>query len=243
MSVEKPGCLATLFGFRPRKRVSQPALKATTRTDYEPESIAEPSSRLQPVKLPYQLSPQFFSPAEANFYRILKQMTGEHLLIFPKMALKEFLFITDKSSYQSYYNRIDRKHVDFLLCDPNTLQPVFAIELDDSTHRQAERGQRDTFVDTVLAGANLPLVRVPVRASYDTQELGVLFKNALQKREMRVSSQENEKMITKAASKPPLCPTHGIPMILRTRRHGSNSGEKFWGCANYPQCREIIKIA
>ncbi|HUE99631.1 MAG TPA: DUF2726 domain-containing protein [Anaerolineales bacterium] len=234
MSSEKPGCLAALFGVRSRRTGSQPVSPSAP--------IPKSTSKPQAVTLPYRLSAKLLSPAEANFYRIIKQMVGEHLLIFPKMGLKEFLLITDQSNFQSYYNRIDRKHVDFLLCDPNTFQPVFAIELDDASHRQAERGQRDTFVETILAGANLPLVRVPVRASYDTHELGFLFKNAFQKREIRVASQENEKRISDAENNPPLCPTHGIPMILRKARQGSNAGGKFWGCANYPQCREIIKV-
>ena len=156
--------------------------------------------------------------------------------------MKEFLAVTDQSNFQSHYNRIDRKHVDFLLCDPNTLEPAFAIELDDSSHRQAERGQRDTFVETILAKASLQLVRIPVRASYNTQELGVLLKNAIQNQEIRSTSQENAKQIAAAMNNPPMCPTHGIQMVLRTAKHGISVGEKFWGCPNYPQCREIIKI-
>lgn len=220
MTTEKQGCLATLLGVR-HKQAAQGA-----------QSIAPP----------YRLSPQFFSPAEANFYRVLKQMVSENLLIFPKIALKEFLSVTDQSNFQSHYNRIDRKHVDFLLCNSNTLEPVFAIELDDSSHRQADRGQRDMFVETILAKAGLPLVRIPVRASYNTQELGILFKNAIQNREIRVASQDNSNKVADTSKNPPLCPTHGIPMVLRTSKHGTNSGEKFWGCPNFPQCREIIKI-
>lgn len=232
MTNEKPGCLASLFGIKPRRVAGQPSLKPVSPSEAEP----------QPIAPPYRLSTQIFSPAEENFYRILKQMVGEKLLVFPKMALKEFLLVTDQSNFQSHFNRIDRKHVDFLLCDPDTLQPVFAIELDDSSHRKAERGQRDIFVETTFAKAGLPLVRVPVRASYSTQELGALFRNAIQNREIRVASQENSNQIAEATKNPPICPTHGIQMVLRTARQGTNAGEKFWGCPNYPHCREIIKI-
>lgn len=231
MENEKPGCLAAFFGISP-KRVNLPTQRPT-----EPTPV-----RTQPTAPPYRLSPQIFSPAEANFYRVLKQLVGENLLIFPKMALKEFLFVTDQDSFQSHYNRIDRKHVDFLLCSPNTLQPVFAIELDDQSHRQAERGQRDIFVETTLAKAGLPLLRIPVRASYNTQELGVLFRNAIQNRETRSAAAENSNQIAEAIKNPPLCPTHGVQMVLRTAKQGTNSGGKFWGCPKYPQCREIINI-
>jgi len=172
MANEKPGCLAAIFGIKSTQVEYRPP--STSASEFSPD-IA-PVAEAQPLAPLYRLSPQIFSPAEANFYRILKQLVGENLLIFPKMALKEFLSVTNQINFQSHYNRIDRKHMDFLLCDPNTFQPVFAIELDDASHRQAERGQRDTFVETILAGANLPLVRIPVRASYNTQELEALVK-------------------------------------------------------------------
>lgn len=238
MANEKPGCLAAIFGIKPKQVTYRHASISAS----ELSSDIMPVAESQPLAPPYRLTSQIFSLAEANFYRILKQLVGNNLLIFPKLSLKEFLQVTDQPNFQSHYNRIDRKHIDFLLCDSDTLQPVFAIELDDSSHRQAERGQRDIFVETILAKAGLPLVRIPVRTSYNTQELSVLFKNAIQNREIRNASQENSKQIAEATKIPPLCPTHGIQMVLRTAKHGNNVGERFWGCPNYPQCREIIKI-
>lgn len=221
MSKNNPGCLATLFGVKPK------------------------ISSLQIEHFPYRLSTEFFTSAEANFYRILKRTIKEHFLIFPKVSLKEFLFIpvqTNRSEYQSLFNKIDRKHVDFLICSPETLQPVFAIELDDSSHRRASRSERDTFIDSVLSTANLPLVRVPVRAAYNTQELEILFKNALTRREVRVASQEAFEKAEVAASYPPFCPNCGTQMVLRTAKKGINVGEKFWGCPNFPKCKTIIQL-
>lgn len=222
MSTEKSGCLSALFGIK---------VKST------PSTI-----KAQPSVFPYGLQKQFLSPAEASFYRSLLEAMDNNLLIFPKPSLKEFISVTDQKNFQTHLNRIDRKHVDFLLCDPKTLEPVFAIELDDASHRRAERGQRDTFIETVLSGVELPLVRVPVRSSYNAQELQILFRNAVEKRRMRVAAQENAKHLATVQSNPPLCPTHRIPMVLRTAKQGSTAGEKFWGCPNFPNCREIIRI-
>jgi four helix bundle suffix protein len=36
------------------------------------------------------------------------------------------------------------------------------------------------------------------------------------------------------------CPICGQPMIIRTARQGKNSGNKFLGCSNYPQCRGTV---
>jgi four helix bundle suffix protein len=36
------------------------------------------------------------------------------------------------------------------------------------------------------------------------------------------------------------CPKCGKPMLLRTARKGPNSGEQFWGCSGYPDCRATL---
>jgi hypothetical protein len=223
MSTEKQGCLSALFGIKAKS--------------------AQPDIKPQASIFPYSLRREFLSPAEANFYRSLLEAIDNKLLVFPKPSLKEFIFVADQSNYQTHLNKIDRKHVDFLICDPKTFEPVFSIELDDRSHRRAERGQRDTFLETVLSGVELPLVRIPVRSSYDAQELRTLFKNAIEKRLTRVAAHENAKHLSAVQSNPPLCPTHQVPMVLRTAKQGNHPGGKFWGCPNYPNCREIIKIA
>lgn len=36
---------------------------------------------------------------------------------------------------------------------------------------------------------------------------------------------------------PRKCPRCGQDMVLRTTRRGQNVGQRFWGCAGYPECR------
>ncbi|MEX2217373.1 MAG: DUF2726 domain-containing protein [Phycisphaerales bacterium] len=60
---------------------------------------------------------------------------------------------------QAWLNRIDRKTVDFVLCEPKALRPVLAIELDDSSHQRESRKQRDALVESNLAAAGVPLLR------------------------------------------------------------------------------------
>lgn len=40
----------------------------------------------------------------------------------------------------------------------------------------------------------------------------------------------------------PLCPKCNIPMVLRTSRQGRYEGQSFYGCRNFPSCREIIQL-
>ncbi|MCC7494203.1 MAG: four helix bundle protein [Fimbriimonadaceae bacterium] len=41
---------------------------------------------------------------------------------------------------------------------------------------------------------------------------------------------------------PPTCPRCGSLMKLRTVRQGSRAGERFWGCARYPDCRATTAL-
>jgi len=38
------------------------------------------------------------------------------------------------------------------------------------------------------------------------------------------------------------CPKCGGHMVMREAKRGPNAGNKFWGCTNYPRCRETISI-
>lgn len=39
----------------------------------------------------------------------------------------------------------------------------------------------------------------------------------------------------------PLCPVCGRPMLARTARKGPKSGQRFWGCSAYPDCKGTLE--
>jgi hypothetical protein len=68
-------------------------------------------------------------------------------------------------------NRIARKHVDFLLVRISDLAPVGGIELDDRSHEDDDRKQRDAFVDELYRSCSLSLHRVPAQSAYNQAEI------------------------------------------------------------------------
>ena len=42
--------------------------------------------------------------------------------------------------------------------------------------------------------------------------------------------------------KAPVCPKCKVSMVLRTAKRGANIGSSFWGCAQYPKCRQTVGI-
>lgn len=135
-------------------------------------SADEPSAADKEI-YPYALRDDFLSPAELSFYRVLATVVDPEIRICTKVALGDLFYakIKDSSEWRRYTNKIDRKHVDFLLCDGQTMRPLAGIELDDSSHRREDRQARDHFVNRVFAAATLPLIRIPVRRGYAPAEL------------------------------------------------------------------------
>lgn len=186
------------------------------------------------LDLPYRLRDDFLSAAEFSFYRVLATSVGDQATITTKVNLADIFFVARPNENQSYRNKIDRKHVDFLLCDPTTMKPLCGIELDDSSHARPDRQVRDEFVDQVFEVAGLPLVRVPVKGAYDPAELLALIESHLELTPPRVSPNEPSLDLV------PACPKCGVPMVERRATKGRNAGLAFFGCPNYPRCRQVV---
>jgi hypothetical protein len=189
-----------------------------------------------PVVLPFRLRDDFLSPAELAFYRVLEKAAAGQFTLSPKVNLADLFFVSRPHENQSFRNQIDRKHVDFLLCDPATMKPRCGIELDDSSHARRDRQERDALVDQVFAAAGLPLLRVPARAHYDAAELAASISQAAS------PSSETTPVpstVHSRAAAIPTCPKCGIPMVKRVSTKGQTTGKPFFGCPNFPKCREI----
>lgn len=197
--------------------------------------------------LPYAVRDDFLSPAELSFYHVLCASLGESLVICPKVNLKDLFFVTQSSESQSYWNKINSKHVDFLVCEARSMRPMAGVELDDVSHGRADRQARDAFVDEVFRVTCLPLVRIRAQRTYNPQEvrnavLGVISLPPRCSQNDGRSSVAPPPVPAVAVSGAPLCPKCNITMVARTTTRGEKPGSRFYGCANYPKCREIVPI-
>jgi hypothetical protein len=113
--------------------------------------------------------PQFFSPTERSFYEILRRLTPEHT-VFAKVRVADLVSVRASVSPQSHLNGIDRKHIDFVVCDRN-LVPVVAVELDDALRARSDLRPHDKYIEKVLAAASLPVIYVPARHGYVLDEI------------------------------------------------------------------------
>lgn len=111
--------------------------------------------------LPYYKKEYFMTRSEHEFFKILQRIVDENYYIFPQVNLDKIIYSKGKQSYKNpYYNKVARKSVDFVLFDKIDISPVLAIELDDPTHEQEDRKERDEFVDKVFAHCGISILHL-----------------------------------------------------------------------------------
>lgn len=132
-----------------------------------------------PATLPYQRKETFLSAAEITYYRMLQMIYGDRFLIMPHVRVLDLCDVVERQFNQGAFNKIDKRHVDFVLCDPSAFRPIVAIELDDSSHDRAYRRRSDAFLDEVFRVIGMRLVRQRVRLAYTIAEVTELVDPAI----------------------------------------------------------------
>ena len=77
---------------------------------------------------------------------------------------------TGEKNHIVLLNKVSSKHVDFLICDKD-LHIKCIIELDDNSHNQKDRQERDTFVDQILTSVGYKIIHT--RAITETTLEGI----------------------------------------------------------------------
>ncbi|WP_320151025.1 DUF2726 domain-containing protein [uncultured Tolumonas sp.] len=179
----------------------------------------------------YKKIDRIVSPAERSFLGVLNAILDDDIIILTKVRVADALTplpTNDRSLWQRAFNSISSKHFDFVLCKSDDLSIICAVELNDKSHNNADRQDRDDFLRSACSGAGLPLIEVPAKNGYVLQEVTDLLKPYI------------ENIATTQADIS--CDKCGSPMILRVSKKGSNVGRQFYGCTNYPSCRNIRDI-
>jgi hypothetical protein len=121
--------------------------------------------------LPYFTREYLLSRGEHVFYQTLRRSIPAHLMICPKVRMGDIINCSGDAWKKGFGARISQKHIDFMLVDSDTTAIALAIELDDRTHNQRRRQERDEFVDKAFAAAKVPMLRIPAAAAYDLRAL------------------------------------------------------------------------
>ena len=187
-------------------------------------------------RLPYRLRKQFLSFPELSLLSVLLEMAEGHYVVCPKVALNDIFYIQRPNENVHFYNKIFRKHVDFLLCEPDDMRPAFGVELVKPIAKDETRSA-DQFMEALFLSAGLPLVHIPSSENYELADLVHLFQLAL----LKVKETEPLR-VSESSDSAPLCPRCGLMMVLRVHHRGSQAGKRYYGCMNAPACSGVVPI-
>lgn len=210
------------------------------------------SSTKMDGSLSYQKLPVLFSLAERSFLGVLDLAVGSDFRVFGKVRVADVLAPQgglSKTERQIALNKIDRKHFDFVLCRSDDLTVLCAIELNDASHQQKHRQERDGLLAAMCRSAGLPLIMFDARHAYAVADISARIAEAIAGPGAQgagvvpgkpQSSSVKPSLATQEPADGPLCPRCSSAMVRRTAKGGENAGKEFWGCSNFPKCREVL---
>ena len=115
-------------------------------------------------KLPYEHK-TLLSEQEMAVYTALRPLAAQRgLHILSKVRVADFITVSpscvDVGDWNEYFGRIRAKHVDFMLADPEKLDPRLLIEVEfDAPHLPSAQHRRQVM-ETIYRRAGLPIVYV-----------------------------------------------------------------------------------
>jgi hypothetical protein len=121
--------------------------------------------RSEPVSPPVQRVPSLLTEAEASFFHILEQAAGGRCRIMCKVRLIDLVNV-DKNVSIAWFNKIVPRHVDFLLCNTATFAPLCVVELDDRSHEESSRQEKDKELNLILQVSGIDCARFRASHTY-----------------------------------------------------------------------------
>lgn len=210
--------------------------------------------------LSFESRETLLTPAERSFLGVLEQAIDKKYRVFGKVRLGDLVKPAkglSKSNRTTALNKINQKHVDFVICSLNDLTVVGVVELDDQSHGREDRAERDVFVDQALAGAKISVVRFSAKQAYAITEVNMKLRESLK---LDLGTAEPTAPIAAASpalttpniatvtnisdgeEQVPACPKCAATMVKRQAKNGPHIGKYFWACSAYPKCRQVIAL-
>lgn len=102
----------------------------------------------------YKAKKSLITDNENDFYKAIESSLSEEYKVFPQINLAAFIERTDNSKFRNELFR----NVDFLITNLY-FEPKAVIEINDQTHLNKDRKERDEKVKNICEEAGIPIIR------------------------------------------------------------------------------------
>jgi hypothetical protein len=108
------------------------------------------------VQWPFYAKKVLSPPEQILYHRLVRALP--ECLVLAQVQLSRVLGVKKGSNFGEWNNRINRLSLDFVVCLKDSTV-VAAIELDDSSHKEARRAEADARKARALEAAGIKLLR------------------------------------------------------------------------------------
>lgn len=112
-------------------------------------------SEINSEKYLYDLRGRLISRNEAEYFKAITSAIPVDYHIFPQINLASFIDRTDNARYRNELFR----NVDFLITD-SEYAPKIVVEVNDQTHLERDRRERDEKVAKICEEAGIPIIKL-----------------------------------------------------------------------------------
>lgn len=126
------------------------------------------------LNFPYTKKSTLFTPVERNFLHLLETSVGDQFRVVCRVKLGDVLQVRKSAGKQTLRQaqaRAASKYLDFVLCSKEDLSPMVAIDLVHLNGKEGYKSQRDWFINGALESANIPHLRIKVKAGYKPKDI------------------------------------------------------------------------
>lgn len=124
----------------------------------------------------YKAHENFMTENELKFYHFLIKVIVEikeryelNLRIFAQVAVNRIIDVNNERKMNELFDKISMKSIDFVIFEENTNKIKCCIELDDETHQNEKRIERDRILDQIFKDT-IKLIHIKRSEFYDFEE-------------------------------------------------------------------------
>ena len=190
---------------------------------------------------PFESQTRFLAPKEVAFYPVLLQAVAGRYSVFARVRLADVIDAKAKMSPArrlSAQNRILRKSVSFVLCDPAAQRVAGVITLDST----APGGDTDDFIGRALKAAGVPRVCVPESEKDNVVRIQALIQSGIEEHGRRSALPAVGDGAEAPDAEKRVCPQCGALMEKQQAQRGRHAGKFFYVCSRFPGCPKIIPL-
>ncbi|MDN3679228.1 DUF2726 domain-containing protein [Vibrio tapetis subsp. quintayensis] len=178
----------------------------------------------EPITYPYKKVGRLLSQSESAFYNALIAAVDNKAVVFSKVHMADVVTPPvgkNKKRWAAAFNRIARKHIDFVICRPGTLEVLCVIDFNDGSQLDKTKAEREKLLIHVCKTAGIPLIGANSKYSYQVGRLRKILAEYVD----TISIEPEIRF----------CKECNSPMVMRVSNQGEFKGRRFYTCSR-PAC-------